>query len=67
MKAARLEAIGGFVVREVEKPVPGPDDLLVRVEAAGIGCRAVPLWMTDHDATADMAAAALDLAGVVLP
>ncbi|MCJ8052577.1 zinc-dependent alcohol dehydrogenase family protein [Shinella curvata] len=36
MKAARLEAIGGFVVREVEKPVPGPDDLLVRVEAAGI-------------------------------
>ena len=36
MKAARLEAIGGFVVREVEKPVPGPDDLLVRVEATGI-------------------------------
>ena len=25
-----------------------------RVEAAGIRCRAVPLWMTDHDATADM-------------
>ena len=36
MKAARLEAIGGFFVREVEKPVPGPDDLLVRIEAAGI-------------------------------
>ncbi|WP_313522885.1 zinc-dependent alcohol dehydrogenase family protein [Shinella sp.] len=36
MKAARLEAIGGFIVRDVEKPVPGPDDLLVRVEAAGI-------------------------------
>ena len=33
-----------------------------RVEAAGIRCRAVPLWMTDHDATADMVAAALDLA-----
>ncbi|MCR6500187.1 zinc-dependent alcohol dehydrogenase family protein [Shinella sp. CPCC 101442] len=36
MKAARLEAIGRFSVREVEKPLPGPDDLLVRVEAAGI-------------------------------
>jgi L-iditol 2-dehydrogenase len=36
MKAARLEAIGGFFVRDVEKPVPGPDVLLVRVEAAGI-------------------------------
>ncbi|MET0998664.1 MAG: 2-phospho-L-lactate transferase [Marmoricola sp.] len=34
---------------------------VARVEAAGIGCRAVPLWMTDHDATADMAAAALGL------
>ncbi|QRM56234.1 zinc-dependent alcohol dehydrogenase family protein [Sinorhizobium sp. BG8] len=36
MKAARLEAIGKLVVREVEKPSPGPDDLLVRVEASGI-------------------------------
>ncbi len=40
---------------------------VARVEAAGIRCRAVPLWMTDHDATADMAVAALDLGGVVLP
>ncbi len=31
------------------------------VEALGIECRAVPLMMTDHDATAAMAAAALDL------
>ena len=31
------------------------------VEAAGIRCRAVPLMMTDHDATAAMAAAAVDL------
>ena len=31
------------------------------VEALGIACRAVPLMMTDHDATAAMAAAALDL------
>jgi len=38
------------------------DEVLVaRLEAAGIICRAVPLWMTDHDATADMAAAALGL------
>jgi LPPG:FO 2-phospho-L-lactate transferase len=33
------------------------------VEEAGIACAAVPLMMTDHDATADMAAAALDLVG----
>ncbi|MFE1346330.1 2-phospho-L-lactate transferase, partial [Streptomyces sp. NPDC058757] len=32
------------------------------VEAAGIACRAVPLMMTDVDATADMARAALALA-----
>jgi LPPG:FO 2-phospho-L-lactate transferase len=33
-----------------------------RVRSAGIGCRAVPLMMTDHDATAAMAAQALELA-----
>jgi LPPG:FO 2-phospho-L-lactate transferase len=38
--------------------------LVDRVEAAGIRCRAVPLMMTDHDATADMVVAALDLAGL---
>jgi LPPG:FO 2-phospho-L-lactate transferase len=32
-----------------------------RISATGLRCRAVPLWMTDHDATADMVAAALDL------
>jgi LPPG:FO 2-phospho-L-lactate transferase len=32
------------------------------VEAAGISCRAVPLWMTDTEATAAMARAALALA-----
>ncbi|EON23062.1 MULTISPECIES: 2-phospho-L-lactate transferase [Nocardioides] len=31
------------------------------VEAAGIACVAVPLMMTDHDATAAMAAAAIEL------
>ena len=38
-------------------------DDVARIEAAGIPCRAVPLMMTDHDATATMAAAALDLVG----
>jgi LPPG:FO 2-phospho-L-lactate transferase len=33
------------------------------LEAAGIRARAVPLWMTDDAATAEMAAAALALAG----
>jgi LPPG:FO 2-phospho-L-lactate transferase len=37
--------------------------LVERIEAAGIRSRAVPLMMTDHDATADMVAAALELAG----
>lgn len=36
MRAVRLEAIGSFSVNEVEKPAPGSDDLLVRIEAAGI-------------------------------
>ncbi|MFB2550680.1 zinc-dependent alcohol dehydrogenase family protein [Ensifer soli] len=36
MKAVRLDAIGNLFVREVEKPVPGPNDLLVRVEACGV-------------------------------
>ncbi|MFC8793977.1 2-phospho-L-lactate transferase [Streptomyces cinereoruber] len=35
---------------------------VVDVEAAGIACRAVPLMMTDVDATAAMARAALELA-----
>jgi LPPG:FO 2-phospho-L-lactate transferase len=38
--------------------------LVERIEAAGIRSRAVPLMMTDHDATAAMVEAALDLAGL---
>jgi LPPG:FO 2-phospho-L-lactate transferase len=34
-----------------------------RVTATGLSCRAVPLMMTDHDATAAMAAAAIGLVG----
>jgi LPPG:FO 2-phospho-L-lactate transferase len=47
--------LDGWLVDTTDEP------LVERVTAAGIRCRAVPLWMTDHDATADMAAAALDL------
>ncbi|MEO5805678.1 zinc-dependent alcohol dehydrogenase family protein [Devosia sp.] len=36
MRAVRLEAIGSLTLREVAKPDPGPGELLVRVEAAGI-------------------------------
>jgi LPPG:FO 2-phospho-L-lactate transferase len=36
-------------------------DSVARVEALGIRCRAVPLMMTDDDATADMAGSALSL------
>ncbi|MFD3329980.1 2-phospho-L-lactate transferase [Streptomyces sp. NPDC058701] len=38
-------------------------DSVAEVEAAGITCRAVPLMMTDLEATAEMARAALELAG----
>jgi LPPG:FO 2-phospho-L-lactate transferase len=37
---------------------------VTRVEEAGIACRAVPLMMTDENATAAMVAEAYDLAGV---
>lgn len=36
MKAMRLEATGRLFTREVEKPMPGPDELLVKVEACGV-------------------------------
>ncbi len=36
MLAARLHTPGRMVVEDVSKPVPGPHDLLVRVEACGI-------------------------------
>ncbi len=48
--------LDGWLVDTVDET-----DAVTRVEAAGISCRAVPLWMTDHDATADMVAAALGL------
>ncbi|GGO77827.1 2-phospho-L-lactate transferase [Nocardioides deserti] len=39
----------------------GDADQVARVVDGGVACRAVPLMMTDHDATAVMAAAAIDL------
>ena len=47
--------LDGWLVDSVD------DHLVERVRSAGIRCSAVPLWMTDPDATADMVAAALDL------
>lgn len=41
----------------------GDEALVDRVLALGIRCRAVPLWMTDPDTTADLAATAIDLVG----
>ena len=50
--------LDGWLVDEIDA------DQVAAVEALGIACRAVPLMMTDHDATAAMAAAALDLASM---
>jgi L-iditol 2-dehydrogenase len=36
IKAARLETVGSMTLRTVEKPVAGPEGILVRVLAAGI-------------------------------
>ncbi|MDF1606356.1 2-phospho-L-lactate transferase [Nocardioides sp. YIM 152315] len=47
--------LDGWLVDEVDA------DQVARVEAAGLPCRAVPLMMTDPDATAAMAAAAIEL------
>ena len=47
--------LDGWLVAEEDS------DLVAEVTSAGIACRAVPLLMTDHDATAAMAAAALEL------
>jgi len=48
--------LDGWLVDRVDK------DSVERLASAGIRCSAVPLWMTDHDATADMVVAALELA-----
>jgi LPPG:FO 2-phospho-L-lactate transferase len=48
--------LDGWLVDTVDKAE------VAGVEAAGIRCRAVPLMMTDHDATAAMVMAAVELA-----
>ena len=52
---ARDGVLDGWLVDTVDA------GLVPRVERAGLTCRAVPLMMTDLDATAAMAVAALDL------
>lgn len=42
----------------------GDEQVVGEVTARGISCAAVPLLMTDLDATAAMASAALDLVGI---
>ena len=48
--------LDGWLVDETDA------DQVERIAAGGIACRAVPLMMTDHDATAAMAAMAVTLA-----
>jgi LPPG:FO 2-phospho-L-lactate transferase len=50
------ELLDGWLVDETDS------GLVAEVTALGIACRAVPLMMTDQQAAADMARAALDLA-----
>lgn len=38
MKAVWVEKIGGFTIRDIEIPKPGPDEVLVRVSVSGL-CR----------------------------
>jgi LPPG:FO 2-phospho-L-lactate transferase len=47
--------LDGWLVDETDA------DQVDRIRASGLACRAVPLMMTDHDTTAAMAAAAIDL------
>ncbi|MEE1785626.1 2-phospho-L-lactate transferase [Streptomyces sp. SP17BM10] len=57
----RLGLLDGWLVDTAD------EGAVSTVEAAGIACRAVPLLMTDVDATAEMARAALALAERVRP
>lgn len=36
MRAVRLEAAGSIALKDVAKPIPGPEDVLVRIEACGV-------------------------------
>ena len=56
---SRGGVLDGFLVDTADEAA------VSEVEAAGIACRAVPLMMSDLDATAAMAAATLDLAAEV--
>jgi LPPG:FO 2-phospho-L-lactate transferase len=64
------EAVGGYLGSRRESETGILDGWLIdksdTAEVPGVEVRAVPLLMSDVDATADMARAALDLAGVSL-
>jgi LPPG:FO 2-phospho-L-lactate transferase len=64
------EAVGGYLGSRTESDNGILDGWLIHktdtAEVPGVQVRAVPLLMSDVDATADMARAALDLAGVPL-
>jgi LPPG:FO 2-phospho-L-lactate transferase len=64
------EAVGGYLGSRTESDNGILDGWLIdksdAAEVAGVQVRAVPLLMSDVDATADMARAALELAGVSL-
>ncbi len=49
MKAALFAGDGSVQVREVEKPAPGPNDVLIRVEACGICGTDHHILTGDHD------------------
>lgn len=61
-RRAGQEGVGGVLDGWLVDTVDA--GLVGRIEAAGLRSRAVPLMMTDHDATADMVVAALELAGL---
>lgn len=44
MTAATLVAPGAIELREVSKPVPGPDEVLVRLQGCGVCVSNVPVW-----------------------
>lgn len=65
MIAARLHGARDLRVEEVPAPVPGPGELLVRVEAAGIGGSVVSVWATGAYVTRFPVIPGHEVAGVV--
>ena len=51
MKAARIEQPGQGIVTEVPEPVPGADDVLIKVRAAGICGTDLHIFKGEYEAT----------------